>query len=178
MFVLVLGACGSSGGGDTLGTLDPRCSALCASSDATCSGEVTDCQNLCQVRVAGMASTCATCLLDGSNGGSCAAGQTCCPDPHFAAVMGCADPCKDSQGVNPSGTHPICADLCATTEASCSTQAASCVSECQARIAGVSGLCALCLLQGASGGNCSSGMVCCPNPSFPMAVSACSAFCG
>jgi hypothetical protein len=80
-------------------------------------------------------------------------------------------------GVNPSGDHPICAALCSTNDAACSAQAKQCLQECKARIQGVSGLCALCLLEGSNGGDCAPGAPCCPDPEFPTSVSACASVC-
>lgn len=136
-----------------------------------------DCEPLCQVRVAGMAPLCATCLLD-SAGTRCSSNATCCPDPSYPnGVTDCATECAGSAGVNPSGDHPICADICKSDEPSCSTEVASCLSQCDARVAGVSGLCALCLLDNANGGTCGSGMVCCPNPHFPATTASCTSVC-
>jgi hypothetical protein len=67
--------------------------------------------------------------------------------------------------------------LCSSSEPACETDAAACLAECQARIQGVSGLCALCLLDGAHGGPCSSGSTCCPDPVFPTEVATCAALC-
>ncbi len=176
---LATAACGDGGGGGGLGQLDPRCESLCADSDVACAAEVTRCQPVCQVRVTGMSALCATCLLEGSNGGSCGPGGPCCPNPNFPnSVLDCASPCSGSQGVNPSGDHPICTDICSSSDAACSTAAAQCLQECQARIQGVSGLCALCLLEGAQGGGCAAGLSCCPNPTFPTSVSTCASVCG
>ena len=185
VFVLSLGAAcsnggngGDGGGNQELGQLDPRCESLCMSSDTACSPDVTSCQPLCQVRVAGMSSLCATCLLDRSNGGTCSSGTLCCPHPQFPnKALDCASSCTGSKGVNPSGNHPICTKICSNNDASCSTQVSQCIQQCQASIQGVSGLCALCLLDGANGGTCSSGMVCCPHPSFPTSVTDCSSVC-
>src|SRR5271157_2609044 len=106
------GGGGANGGGD-LGPLDSRCAALCASSDNACSSDVAQCQPVCQVRVANMSTLCATCLLQGSNGGACGGNGPCCPNPEFPqTVLDCASSCTGSAGVNPSGDHPICADIC------------------------------------------------------------------
>ena len=53
----------------------------------------------------------------------------------------------------------------------------ACLQQCDARVAGVSGLCALCLLEGANGGTCASGQTCCPSPHFPTTVEACASVC-
>lgn len=173
--VLVV-ACGGSS--TSLGPLDPRCEALCSNSTASCSTAVTDCQQECQLRVANMTATCATCLLDHANGGTCSAGQTCCPSPEFPnSVIDCQDSCKGSVGVNPAGDHPICSEICASTDSTCSTEASSCLQQCDARVAGVTGLCALCLLDGANGGACTVGQTCCPSPEFPTSATTCSSVC-
>ena len=178
--MVALAACGGGSGGDddmSLGTIDARCTALCKSSEPTCTDDVTDCQQLCQVRVADMGSLCATCLLDHANGGVCGGGQVCCPDPEFPnGVQDCETECTGSTGVNPA-QHPICVDLCASDEPSCSGQVSACMDQCEARVQGVSGLCALCLLDGANGGTCASGQVCCPSPHFPTSTADCTDVC-
>jgi hypothetical protein len=180
---LGLTACGGEGDDDDngggLGTLDARCEALCADSEPACDADVAACEPVCQVRVAGMAPLCATCLIEGANNGACGGGGPCCPDPDFPnSVLDCASSCGDSAGVNPSGDHPICTALCADDDPACSADSTQCFQQCQARIQGVSGLCALCLLEGASNGSCSPGQPCCPDPDFPTPVSACAAACG
>lgn len=175
-FALAGAACGASGGGD-LGPPDSRCQSLCASADATCAADVSACQDQCQLRVTDIAPLCTTCLLDGASGGTCNSGAPCCPRAYFPdGVSDCSDACAGSTGVNPTD-HPICDEICASSDASCSAEVTSCLDQCEARIAGVSGVCALCLLDGASGGDCASGTRCCPHPYFPTPVSACSAFC-
>ncbi|HEY3354580.1 MAG TPA: hypothetical protein VGQ83_15115 [Polyangia bacterium] len=179
--LLVLGSpgCGDGSGGGGLGALDPRCDALCAESDPACASAVTECQSVCQVRVAGLASLCATCLLEGANGGTCGGGGPCCPAPEFpASVRACADACAGSAGVNPAGDHPLCEALCADDDAACSADSAACFDECRVRIQGVSGLCALCLLEGAQNGACNAGAPCCPSPDFPTTVADCADVCG
>jgi hypothetical protein len=166
--------CGSGGGGGgggngagDLGPLDSRCTALCASSDNACTSNVAQCQPVCQVRVAGMSSLCATCLLQGSNSGACGGNGPCCPNPEFPqTVVDCASSCVGSAGVNPSGDHPICTDICSSGDATCTAQVTQCLQQCDARVHGVSGLCALCLLEGANGGACPGGAHCCPSPEF------------
>lgn len=184
LVALVAAACGGGGqggGGDDdgeLGPLDPRCRSLCADSDSACTAEVAECEPVCQVRVAGVSPLCATCLLEGAHNGACGDGVPCCPDPSFPnSVLECKTACAGSMGVNPAGDHPICADLCSTNDAACNTQARQCLQECEARVQGVSGLCALCLLEGSNGGACSPGAPCCPDPSFPNTVSACASVC-
>ena len=172
-------ACGGgSAGPDGLGETDARCTALCASDDATCSMATAECEPECQVRVAGMKPLCATCLLEHAGtlcGGDAAA---CCPSPDYPnSVTDCADSCADSLGVNPSGDHPICTDICSSGEASCSAEVMSCLAQCDARVHGVSGLCALCLLENANGGSCGSGMVCCPHANFPTSTETCASVC-
>jgi hypothetical protein len=49
--------------------------------------------------------------------------------------------------------------------------------QCEARVSGVSGLCALCLLDRANGGSCGSGQICCPHPEFPASTSDCTDVC-
>jgi len=181
MVVLVLvAACGGSGGDDgmSLGAIDARCKTLCASNEPACGSDVTACEQECQVRVQDMAPLCGTCLLEHSNGGVCSSGQLCCPSPEFPnSVMDCGSSCTGSVGVNPA-PHPICTSLCSSTDASCSAQAQSCLDSCEARIAGVSGLCALCLLEGANGGVCDSNQTCCPAANFPTSVESCASDCG
>src|SRR5438105_2266581 len=140
VFVLVVVvACGGSS--TSLGPPDPRCESLCASTTASCSMAVTDCQQECQLRVANMTPTCTTCLLDQANGGTCSSGMTCCPSPEFPnSVLDCQSSCSGSVGVNPSGDHPICTKICASSDASCSAQASSCLEQCDARVRGVTGL--------------------------------------
>ena len=70
------------GGDDGLGELDPRCQSLCSSEEPECTDGVDSCELECQVRVVGMSSICATCLLDNANGGSCGLGGLCCPNPN------------------------------------------------------------------------------------------------
>jgi len=177
--MVVTAACG---GGDSensgLGTLDGRCQALCADTDTGCEDDTARCELECQVRVAGMEPTCATCLLENSNAGTCGGGSTCCPDPEFNnSVLECASLCSTSEGVNPSGNHPICAAICATTDITCEDAETSCLAECNARVQGVTGLCALCLLEDANGGVC-GGSPCCPdNPEFPTSVQECASVC-
>ena len=174
--VLLVG-CGGSDTSSSLGEIDARCKALCASSEPTCGSDVTTCEQECQIRVQNMAPLCGTCLLEHSNGGTCAAGEVCCPSPDFPnSVMDCGSSCSGSVGVNPS-PHPICNDICASHEPTCSAQVQSCLDACDARVAGVSGLCALCLLEGANGGTCASGEVCCPSPHFPTSVETCASVC-
>jgi hypothetical protein len=177
VYVLVLvAACGGSSTG--LGAIDARCKTLCASSDASCATEVTSCEDECQLRVAGMTAACTTCLLDRANAGTCSVGQTCCPNAEFPnTVLACASSCTGSPGVNPSGDHPICTDICASSEPSCSTAVTSCLQQCDARVRGTTGLCALCLLQDANGGTCASGQTCCPSPEFPTSATSCSSVC-
>jgi hypothetical protein len=174
-------ACGGGGGARDAagsGALDPRCESLCATTATDCNAKVASCEAVCQIRVTGMAPTCATCLLEQSNGGVCADALTCCPSPEFPMrTLDCASACAGSVGVNPSVTHPICAALCASDDASCQTDAAHCVDTCQARIHGVSGLCALCLLDRANGGSCTPGAPCCPHPEFPTSANACASLC-
>jgi hypothetical protein len=173
------GSGGNGGGGVGLGQLDPRCESLCDDSDAACSADVVECQQECQVRVAGMSGLCATCLLEGSDGGTCGSGGTCCPNPSFpSSVLDCASSCSGSMGVNPSGDHPICIAICNSDDAACDADVTQCFQECRARIQGVSGICALCLLEDADGGVCGSGDLCCPDPNFPTSVEACAGACG
>jgi hypothetical protein len=178
--VLVVGlmvACGGGSSGPELGDPDPRCTALCASTEPTCSAATAECEPVCQVRVAGMKPVCATCLLDHA-ATLCGGGATCCPDPDYPnSVVDCADSCADSDGVNPSGDHPICTDICASSEPSCSADVSACLAQCDARVHGVSGLCALCLLEGANGGTCAGGDVCCPHPQFPTSTETCASVC-
>lgn len=181
--ILLIGAaaCGTrdDDGLAGLGTLDPRCESLCADTDPACTAEVAECEPLCQVRVAGMTSLCATCLLEGADSGDCGGGGPCCPDPSFMNdVLTCENSCADSAGVNPAGDHPICTSICSDTDPACSTEVTACFQLCGARIEGVSGLCALCLLDGADPGDCGGGGPCCPDPSFPSSVPACAAVCG
>lgn len=167
-----------AGGSNNLGPLDPRCSALCSSNDSSCTAAISDCEPRCQIRVAGMTPLCATCLLDKSDGGTCGSGGPCCPHPSFPnSVVECASSCKGSNGINPA-SHPVCAHLCASSDSACSMESAACLQQCEARIQGVSGLCALCLLDGANGGTCGSDGPCCPHADFPTAVTACSTVCG
>jgi hypothetical protein len=180
LLVAGLTACGGDdddGGG--LGALDPRCEALCADGQAACSGDVAACQTQCQVRVAGLASLCASCLLQDMDTGACLPGALCCPDPAFPrSVLDCADVCADSAGVNPSGDHPICVEACSSSDPdACTVEITQCLSDCRSYVAGVSGLCALCLLEGADGGACASEP-CCPDLELPAAVNDCAAFCG
>lgn len=131
------------------------------------------------MRSAQLSAPCSTCLLEGATIGPCSPGEPCCPDPDFArSVLECASSCADSTGVNPAGDHPICVDLCATDEAECSTDAEQCFDACNARIQGVSGLCALCLLEGASSGGCNGDGPCCPDPDYPASAEACASVCG
>ena len=179
-WLIVFAACdgGSSGTGpDPFATIDARCKALCMSDEPTCSTDVTTCEQECQLRVAGMQSLCATCLLENSDGGDCASGEICCPDAHFPnGALDCKDACATSTGVNPAH-NPLCSDLCSSDEPTCTDEATACLDQCEARIAGVSGLCALCLLDDANGGTCSSGSVCCPSPHFGTTVEACADVC-
>ncbi len=178
LLVLVLvAACGGSDTSTSLGEIDARCKTLCASSEPSCGSAVTTCEQECQVRVQNMAPLCGTCLLEHSNGGTCTQGQICCPSPDFPnSVLDCGSSCTGSMGVNPS-PHPICNDICASSEASCGSDVQSCLDQCDARVAGVSGLCALCLLEGANGGTCTSGQTCCPSPHFPTSVESCASVC-
>ena len=177
LVIAVLAACGGSNPSDSIGDIDARCTALCTSSEPTCSADVTTCEQECQLRVQNVQPFCATCLLEDSNGGECSVNQICCPSPEFPnSVLDCGSACADSAGVNPSN-HPICADICASDDAACSTDAKACLDECNARVAGVSGLCALCLLDGANGGVCAGGQTCCPNPQFPRSVNDCASVC-
>ena len=79
--------------------------------------------------------------------------------------------------MNPPDDHPICTDLCFSSDTECSSAVAQCLDECHARIQGVSGLCALCLLDGAYGGVCGGGGACCPDPEFPASANACATVC-
>lgn len=170
-------ACGGGGSSGDLGDPDPRCTALCASTDATCSADTAKCEPICQVRVAGMMPLCATCLIDHA-ATLCGGGMTCCPRPDYPnSVLDCASSCTDSVGVNPSGDHPICTAICTSSEPSCSADVTSCLAQCDARVSGVSGKCALCLLENANGGTCNSGSVCCPHPSFPTSTNTCASVC-
>jgi len=175
---VLLSCTGGEGDDDDLGQLDPRCEALCSDDDATCTADVTECEQVCQARIAGVSASCATCLLDNSNGGTCAGGETCCPDPEFpSSALDCAALCEGSVGVNPSGTHPLCDALCSDEDPSCADEVTLCLQECQARIQGVTGLCATCLLEDANGGTCAGGTTCCPDPEFPTSVTDCAALC-
>jgi hypothetical protein len=178
VLVVLVAACGASGSGQ-LGDIDARCKTLCASTVASCSTEVTNCEDECQLRVANLAPLCSTCLLENADGGTCSSGMTCCPDAHFPSTpIDCANSCTGSTGVNPSGDHPICSAICSSADPTCSAGVMTCLSECDARVKGVSGLCALCLLDGAYGGVCSSGQQCCPShPEFPTSVTACDSVC-
>jgi hypothetical protein len=176
VFVACGGGSGDPGGG--LGPTDPRCESLCASNDMSCANDVAECKPVCQVRVAGFSAPCSTCLLDGAHGGACSPGVPCCPDPQFRnTVIDCAGMCAGSKGINPGGNHPICTALCSSDDMACAADVASCMQTCQARIQGVSGLCAICLLEGANGGSCSGGASCCPHPQFPRPATACAALC-
>ena len=175
--VVVLVGCGGGGGTMPFDTIDARCTALCKSSEPTFSDEVTTCEQECQLRVADVMSLCTTCLLDHANAGTCAQGQICCPNAEFPnGVQDCKTECTGSVGVNPAPS-PLCTDLCASTEPTCTAQAQSCLDQCEARVNGVSGLCALCLLDGANGGTCTSGQICCPSPHFPAQTADCTAVC-
>src|SRR6266849_5256003 len=102
---LAITVCGSSGdtAGADLGPADPRCDSLCADSDTMCTADIATCKSVCQVRVANLSSPCSACLLEGSNGGSCGGGGTCCPHASFPkGVLDCTAACTGSQGVNPS----------------------------------------------------------------------------
>ncbi len=176
--VAVLSCGGDDGDGNGLGELDPRCGALCDEEDAACSDEVTECEQLCQVRIAGVASPCATCLMENAHLGDCGGGGPCCPDPDFeTSVLDCAALCADSEGLNPTGDHPVCVSLCSSEDPACASDAGQCLDECQARIDGVSGLCATCLLEGASGGDCGGGGPCCPDIQFWNSPVDCAALC-
>lgn len=176
--VAILVGCGGGGSsGGPFDSIDARCTALCMSSEPTCAADVTDCEQLCQLRVADVQSLCTTCLLDHANGGTCSSGAVCCPRAHFPnGVEDCKTECTGSTGVNPT-EHPVCADICASSEPSCTAQAQSCLDQCEARVHGVSGLCALCLLEGANGGTCASGSICCPSPHFPNGTADCTDAC-
>ena len=177
--LVLLVACGGGDSSSQLGDIDARCKALCASTEATCSTEVTTCEQECQLRVADISPVCTTCLLENSHGGTCSVGMICCPDPQFPqGPVDCASSCADSVGVNPSGDHPICTAICASSEPTCDADVASCLAQCDARVQGVSGLCALCLLDGANGGVCAGGDTCCPShPTFPTSVASCDSVC-
>lgn len=179
MVLVLVAACGgSSGDGMSLGAIDARCKTLCASNEPTCGSDVTRCEQECQLRVQNMAPQCGTCLLENSNGGTCSNGQVCCPRADFPnSALDCGSACAGSVGVNPS-PHPICNDICGSSEPSCGSDVQSCLDACDQRVAGVSGLCALCLLEGANGGTCASGQICCPSPHFPTSVNACASVCG
>jgi hypothetical protein len=184
LVLVLVAACGGSSGDDgmSLGTIDARCKTLCASNEPTCGSDVTTCEQECQVRVQDMKPLCGTCLLENANGGECTTGQICCPRPEFPnSALDCGSACAGSVGVNPS-PHPICNQICANSDASCGSAVQSCLDTCDARVAGVSGLCALCLLEGANGGVCAGGggggQPCCPSPEFPTSVNACASVCG
>ncbi len=180
-FVLIAAACAACSDSDSsndLGPNDARCVALCKDTDAACAADVRECEAVCQVRVKEMQPLCATCLIENANAGICGGGSTCCPDAAFPnSPIDCATECSGSIGVNPVN-HPVCVELCATANDACSPQAAECMQACQARVTGVSGLCALCLLEGARNGACNVGSLCCPDPSFPATTSMCAAVCG
>jgi len=179
MAILVLvAACGGGGSSDSLGEIDARCKNLCASSEGSCSMDVTTCEQDCQLRVQNMAPLCATCLLENDSGGTCSSGMICCPSPEFPnSVLDCGSSCAGSVGVNPTPDHPICTDICSSAHVECASDVQTCLQQCDARVAGVSGLCALCLLEGANGGTCVSGQTCCPSPHFPTTVEACASVC-
>ena len=93
---LTVTVCGSSGesAGTDLGPADPRCDSLCADSDMMCTADIATCKSVCKVRVANLSSLCSTCLLEGSNGGSCGGGGTCCPHASFPkGVLDCPAAC-------------------------------------------------------------------------------------
>jgi hypothetical protein len=142
-----------------------------------------------------MSPLCATCLLEGSQSGECestssGAPAPCCPDPHFPnSVLDCASVCEGSVGASPSGDHPICVDICSDDDPACSEASAQCFQDCRARIQGTTGLCALCLLDGAQSGECEGTTVagssssgpepaCCPEAYFPTSVTDCASVCG
>jgi hypothetical protein len=176
LITILAAGCGSDGGSSAIDDIDARCKALCADPDATCTAEISECEGACQVRISDMKPACATCLIERANAGTCSPGTVCCPDAEFPnSVIDCSASCADSEGVNPAN-HPVCIDLCADEDAACSTQAASCLAECNARVKDVRGLCALCLLEGAHNGAC-DGTPCCPDPQFPTSSGTCAAFC-
>ena len=176
----VVGGCGGDDGdGTDLGELDARCEALCDDDDEVCTEDVAVCELLCQVRVANVEPLCATCLLENSNAGICLGGEVCCPDPSFpSSVIDCAAVCESSAGVNPGDDHPMCADLCGDDDPACAEDASQCLDACTARVRGVSGLCANCLLDGTHNGVCVPGSPCCPDPEFPTSATDCAAVCG
>jgi hypothetical protein len=168
--------------GDGIGDIDPRCASLCEEEDQSCAADVSLCEDVCQSRVAGVSSLCATCLLEGSDSGECSSGGPCCPDPDFESVLDCASSCEGESGVNPSGDHPVCVALCSHDDPVCEADASQCLAECKARIEGVSGLCATCLLEDSHSGACDGGSgdedPCCPDPDFPTTTEDCAAVCG
>lgn len=174
----VLLSCGGGGGDDMLGELDPRCEALCSHDDDACADDVTQCQQLCQVRIAGVESLCASCLLEDAHLDACGNGGPCCPDPEFeTSALDCATSCAGSAGVNPAGGHPVCVAVCSDDDPACVEDAATCMAECQARVDGVSGLCATCLLEGAGSSPCNAGGPCCPDIRFWNTATDCAAVC-
>lgn len=177
----IFAGCSSDGGssaGPAYSEIDQRCQTLCASSAPACQPEVSSCELECQSRIEGVSAVCAACLLEDAHGGPCAGGGPCCPRPEFSAVLSCADLCAGEVGVNPEGEHPMCAALCSSDEPACEDGVASCAQSCQGRIMGVSGLCATCLLEGAYGGPCAEGALCCPGrPEFPQGARDCAPLC-
>ncbi len=177
---VLLSGCNSEpnpNGGSDLGELDPRCEALCSEQATDCSDAVSECEQLCQVRIAGVSDLCATCLVEDAQT-DCGGSSLCCPNPSFPnTVLDCDSSCATSQGVNPQGDHPVCVKICTSDDAACEDSDAYCLQKCHARIAGVSGLCATCLLDGAYGGECGAGQACCPYLECPTSAEDCAGVC-
>ncbi len=144
--------------------LDERCVALCEDEDPVCADAVNGCRAVCAARIDGLEGLCRACLLEDANGGACAGGATCCPDPEFpTSTLDCAEVCAEQPGAAPADPHPLCLDVCSDEDPACAEDAAACLAECARLIEGVSGYCATCLLEEANGGACAGGASCCPS---------------
>ncbi|MDQ3033570.1 MAG: hypothetical protein M3Y87_14215 [Myxococcota bacterium] len=151
---------------------DSRCEAVCADSatDPTCDPGVRRCEIECNARVEGLTSLCSACLVEGAGRGGtpCLPGGVCCAGgiDYDNGPLDCEASCAGDVGPPVRDPDPRCEALCSTIdEAACASVRSSCYASCQARIAGTSGLCATCLLEGAgvSGTPCLPGEPCCPS---------------
>lgn len=166
---------------------DARCEALCADSttDAKCDPGVLRCELECNARVEGLSMLCSACLVERARRERrvCLRGEACCSGgvefPN--GVLDCAASCADDVGASVRAPDPRCEAICGVIDADeCGAARSACSSTCQARIDGTTGLCATCLLDGASvaGSVCLSGGPCCSmNLEFRTRVEECAAIC-
>lgn len=187
--VVLLGlTLGCDGGDGAEAPMDPRCSTLCVDpeDDPMCDPGVARCELECNARVEGLSALCSACLLEGGGHSPiiCLADPCCSPGAVFPnGVADCEASCAEDTGAMVREPEdPRCTARCDFEDplGECGTERAECLVDCQARITGTEGLCATCLLEGASLSFpvCLPGNPCCPSGlEFRTSVEECAAVC-